>query len=110
MQRPRLTIITVTYNAGEFLERTLESAANGLAETEERNLIEYLLIDGASADNTLEIAARYEDALRLKIRSEPDRGLYDAMNKGLRWATGQYVWFLNAGDEVYDRSTLGRLV
>lgn len=110
MQRPRLTIITVTYNAGAFLERTLESAANGLAETEERNLIEYLLIDGASADNTLEIAARYEDALRLKIRSEPDRGLYDAMNKGLRWATGQYVWFLNAGDEVYDRSTLDRLI
>ncbi len=110
MQRPRLTIVTVTYNAGAFLERTLQSVINGLAETGERNLVEYLLIDGASADNTLEIAARYEDALRLKILSEPDKGLYDAMNKGLQAATGQYIWFLNAGDEAYDRSTPGRLL
>lgn len=110
MQRPLLTIVTVTYNAGAFLERTLESVVNGLAETAEGSLIEYLLIDGASTDNTREIAARYEDALRLKILSEPDNGLYDAMNKGLRLAAGRYVWFLNAGDEVYDRSTPGRLL
>ncbi len=109
MQRPSLTIITVTYNAGAFLERTLESVVKGVAETGEPGQVEYLLMDGASTDHTLEIAARYEDVLKLKIRSEPDRGLYDAMNKGLQLATGKYVWFLNAGDEVYDGSTLGRL-
>ncbi len=110
MQRPRLTIITVTYNAGAFLERTLESVVKGLAGTAEQGWLECLLIDGASTDNTLAIASRYEEALKLEIRSEPDKGLYDAMNKGLRQATGRYVWFLNAGDEVYDGSTLDRLL
>lgn len=110
MQRPCLTIITVTYNAGAFLERTLESVASGVAEIEEPGQIEYLLMDGASTDHTREIAARYEDVLKLKIRSGPDKGLYDAMNKGLQLAAGKYVWFLNAGDEVYDRSTVRKLL
>ncbi len=110
MQRPCLTIITVTYNAGAFLERTLESVVNGVAEIEEPGLIEYLLIDGASTDNTLAIAACYQDTLKLKVFSGPDKGLYDAMNKGLQLATGTYVWFLNAGDEVYDRGTPARLL
>ncbi|ODS83573.1 MAG: glycosyl transferase [Cytophagaceae bacterium SCN 52-12] len=110
MRRPGLTIITVTYNAGAFLERTLESVAKGVAEIGGSGRIEYLLIDGVSTDHTLEIAARYKDVLDIKIHSGPDRGLYDAMNKGLQLATGEYVWFLNAGDEVYDRTTAGSLL
>ena len=110
MQRPDLTIITVTYNAGAFLERTLESVKRSIEEVAKPDQLEYLLMDGASTDNTIEIAVRYQQTLELKISSEPDRGLYDAMNKGLNLATGKYVWFLNAGDEVYDNNTLGELL
>lgn len=107
---PLLTIITITYNAEKYLERTLLSVAKaarlvpGAADN-----IEYLLIDGASSDGTLMIAERY-DPLLTKILSEPDRGLYDAMNKGLSMATGKYIWFLNAGDEVHNGQVISRLL
>lgn len=107
---PSLTIITVTYNAAPFLERTLLSVAKaarlvpGVADH-----IEYLLVDGASKDATLQIAERYS-SLFSRIVSEPDAGLYDAMNKGLSLATGDYLWFLNAGDEVHDGQVLSRLL
>ena len=106
---PLLTIVTITYNAERYLERTLQSVATaarlvpGVADS-----IEYILIDGASTDGTLLIAERYSPILN-RIMSEPDRGLYDAMNKGLSLATGEYVWFLNAGDEVHDGQVLSRL-
>ena len=60
--------------------------------------IEYILIDGASKDKTVEIIKQYESGISSWI-SEPDKGLYDAMNKGLKLATGDYVWFLNAGED-----------
>lgn len=66
---------------------------------------EYIIIDGSSTDGTLSIIQSYERHLAYWI-SEPDKGLYDAMNKGLRVARGQYVWFMNAGDRIYDSSTL----
>lgn len=106
MNTPDLTIITVTYNAGPLLQKTLESVVRALPQPER---IEYLLIDGASTDNTLAIASEYEEVLKLKIYSESDKGLYDAMNKGLQMAGGRYLWFLNAGDEVHDDQTLTRL-
>ena len=59
--------------------------------------IEYIIIDGGSQDGTLDVIKQYEACLNYWV-SEPDKGLYDAMNKGLRAATGDYVWFLNAGD------------
>lgn len=104
-----ITIITITYNAENFLERTLKSFQSALREVSDPSVIEYLIMDGNSKDSTLQIANRYEHFIT-KTVSEPDRGLYDAMNKGLYLATGKYLWFLNAGDEVYDKNTLSNLL
>lgn len=97
---PLFSIITITYNAAATLPCTIESvAAQSFAD------FEYLIIDGASADGTVDIAYSSSCA---KVFSEPDHGLYDAMNKGLRKATGEYVIFLNAGDTFHGPNTLQR--
>ncbi|RYC71951.1 glycosyltransferase family 2 protein [Spirosoma sordidisoli] len=101
---PTVSIITITYNAGQFLERTIRSV---MAYTTSE--VEYIIIDGASTDRTLDIIRQYEAHVTSWI-SEPDRGLYDAMNKGLHRAQGKYVWFMNAGDELHDPDTLPRLL
>jgi len=103
-----LTIITVTYNAEKYLNRTLRSVQTALSNTNNSAQVEYLIIDGNSKDDTLKIAGQYPKMIT-GIVSEPDRGLYDAMNKGLALATGRYVWFLNAGDEIYDKNVLFQL-
>ena len=105
---PLLTIITITYNAEKFLPRTLDSVAKALTDIIDKNQIEYLIIDGKSRDNTINIASQYQ--FISGIISEPDKGLYDAMNKGLKMATGKYVWFLNAGDEIYNKEVLIELL
>ena len=92
MNLPVFSIITVTRNAEKVLEKTVLSVVN-----QTYHLIEYIIIDGGSTDGAVELIKRYESGLHYWI-SEPDRGLYDAMNKGLHTATGDYVWFLNAGD------------
>ena len=94
----RISIITVTYNAEATVERTLESVAQQTYPD-----VEHLIIDGASTDRTLEIAKKYPHAI---IISEPDKGLYDAMNKGLQRATGDFLCFLNAGDKLHCKETL----
>ncbi|SKB57402.1 glycosyltransferase [Dyadobacter psychrophilus] len=104
---PLLTIITITYNAEQFLGRTLKSVQAALDLVARPEEVEYLIIDGKSKDKTLEIAKRF--SFISKIVSEPDRGLYDAMNKGLILAKGKYVWFLNAGDEIFEPNTLRNL-
>ena len=71
--------------------------------------VEYIVIDGASTDRTVELIKQYEAGISYWV-SEPDQGLYDAMNKGLRKATGDYVWFLNAGDTLYTADTLQSVV
>lgn len=101
---PKFTIITVTYNAGKVLEDTIQSV---IFQTY-RN-VEYIIVDGGSTDNTLEIVHRYHNRIS-KIVSEPDKGLYDAMNKGIRLATGDYLCFLNAGDELHENETLQQMV
>jgi len=101
---PTVSIITITYNAERFLERTIRSIV-----AQQATDYEYLIIDGASKDGTLDIIRRYEPHVTRWI-SEPDKGLYDAMNKGLRMATGDYVWFMNAGDEIHDPQTLPGLL
>lgn len=106
MNGPLISIITITYNAERFLERTILSV---LAQTDGLADVEYLIIDGASTDGTPDIVKKYEQHINMWI-SEPDAGLYDAMNKGLHRARGQYVWFMNAGDELYDPQTLPRLL
>ncbi|MGA0555724.1 glycosyltransferase family 2 protein [Larkinella sp. VNQ87] len=102
---PLLSIITVTYNAERFLERTIQSLIANLPGDE----VEYLIIDGNSRDRTLAIVHQYENHISRWI-SEPDRGLYDAMNKGQQLATGEYIWFMNAGDEIYDATTIFKLL
>lgn len=103
----KISIITITYNAAQWLERTMRSV---LAQTSKD--YEYIIVDGASTDGTVDIIKRLEPQFegRLSWHSEPDKGLYDAMNKGIRRAVGDYVWFVNAGDEIYSPSTLAHMI
>ncbi len=98
---PIFSIITITYNAQSTLEPTMQS----VAEQTYRDF-EHLIVDGASKDSTVEIARRHALPDKTKIFSEPDRGLYDAMNKGLAKARGKYLIFLNAGDAFHSADTL----
>lgn len=104
MTQPVFSIITVTYNASRWLERTILSVLN-----QSYPSIEYLIIDGGSTDGTVDIIRQYASGIAYWV-SEPDRGLYDAMNKGLQRATGDYVWFINAGDTLYTADTVQRIV
>lgn len=101
---PKFSIITVTYNAEKVLEDTIQSV---ISQTY-RN-VEYIIVDGASKDHTLEIVNKYHNRIN-KVISEPDKGLYDAMNKGIQLATGDYLCFLNAGDKFHDSETLQKVV
>lgn len=100
----KLSIITITYNAEKFLKRTIESI---LAQSNQD--FEYIIIDGKSKDSTVEIAKAYGERVNLLV-SEPDKGLYDAMNKGLRLASGDFVWFMNAGDEINESEVVANFM
>ena len=99
----KLSIITITYNAEQYLERTIQSIMN----QSDQNF-EYLIIDGKSKDGTLQIAEKYKNRVNQLI-CEPDKGLYDAMNKGLKNASGDFVWFMNAGDEINDSQAVEKI-
>lgn len=103
----KISIITVTYNAASVLKRTLDSV-----KAQSWQQIEHLIIDGASKDETISMAETYKAQCpyEVVILSEPDKGLYDAMNKGLRLATGDYLVFLNAGDTLHAANTLETIV
>lgn len=108
----KFTIITITYNAEKVVERTLQSVLHQTYED-----VEHLIIDGASKDNTLRIAEAYKaesDASgcghKVIIKSEPDEGIYDAMNKGLTQASGDYILYMNAGDFFPSDTTLEEIV
>jgi glycosyltransferase involved in cell wall biosynthesis len=103
MSTPIFSIITITFNAGKILESTILSILN-----QSYPHIEYIIVDGNSSDSTKDIISQYEAGIARWV-SEPDRGLYDAMNKGLRMATGDYVWFLNAGDVLAHSNTVKEL-
>lgn len=100
---PTFSIITVTYNASDCLEKTIKSIVN-----QSYPNIEYILVDGASTDGTIDIIKQYEANVSYWM-SEPDTGLYDAMNKGLQKATGDYIWFVNAGDLLYSDNTVEKI-
>jgi glycosyltransferase involved in cell wall biosynthesis len=100
---PLISIITVTYNAEKYLEKTIQSVIR-----QQYPNVEYLIIDGQSTDSTVPIIQKYGEKITHWL-SEPDRGIYDAMNKGLRLAKGKFVWFMNAGDEIYAADTLSRI-
>jgi glycosyltransferase involved in cell wall biosynthesis len=98
--KPTLSVITVVYNNARDIERTLLSVLN-----QTYTGIEYIVVDGASTDGTLEIIKQYESRIA-RLISEKDKGIYDAMNKGLALATGDYVIFINSGDEFYAPDTV----
>ncbi|GHT63967.1 hypothetical protein AGMMS50239_20840 [Bacteroidia bacterium] len=104
MNNPKISIVTVTYNAVSVLEETILSIINQIY-----NNIEYIVIDGGSTDGTLDIIKKYEDRLSYWI-SEPDKGIYDAMNKGIDRASGDWINFMNAGDLFYSNTIIQELV
>lgn len=91
-EKPLITVITVVYNGEKTLEQTIQSVLNQTYDN-----VEYIVIDGESSDNTLEIIKKYENRIDY-WQSEPDKGIYDAMNKGIGMATGDYIALLNADD------------
>ncbi|WP_418301555.1 glycosyltransferase family 2 protein [Lysinibacillus fusiformis] len=97
---PKISIITACYNSEQTIEQTIQSV---LGQTYEN--IEYIIIDGASTDRTMEVVEKYRDRID-KIVSEPDKGIYDAFNKGVSKSTGTIVHFLNAGDYYLDNGVL----
>lgn len=104
----KISIVTITYNAEAVLQRTLDSVSRQTYRD-----IEHLIIDGASKDGTMDLVSRYKVRdlpYEVRVVSEPDKGIYDAMNKGLRLATGEYIVFLNAGDTLHDEKTLDMVV
>ena len=108
----RITYVTITYNAAAVLQRTLDSILQ-----QDYEDIVHLIIDGASTDDTLVMIDDYVEhsnamgnGHRIQVMSEPDKGIYDAMNKGLRSLDGDYVCFLNAGDFLPAKDTVSKIV
>lgn len=103
---PKITIVTVCYNCKEYIEGTLLSVIN----QDYRN-IEYIIVDGASTDGTLEIINSIIKDLEtiVKLISEPDNGIYDAMNKGLENASGDWIIFMNGGDKFASSKVLSEI-
>jgi len=97
---PLISIVTVCFNAQQFIEKTIQSIVNQTFKD-----VEYIIVDGASKDKTLEIIKKYESKIS-KLISEPDNGLYDAMNKGIEMSTGKYILFINAGDAFHSNTSL----
>ena len=107
---PLISVITVTYNAELTIERTLQSV-----ESQSYPRIEHLIIDGCSTDHTMSHVQRYverngENKHLIRVLREPDKGLYDAMNKGIQQATGYYLVFLNAGDKLHEPTSIEQIV
>ena len=101
----KITIITVTYNC----EKTLSDTIQSVNKQTKRNEIEYLIIDGQSNDKTIEIIEANNDGIDKWI-SEPDNGIYDAMNKGLRMASGEWVGFLHADDMFFNETVIENII
>ena len=100
---PKVSIITIVYNDVKGIEHTIRSV---MKQTYPE--LEYIIVDGASTDGTLAVIAQYREEVTTLV-SEKDAGIYDAMNKGLALATGDYVLFLNSGDELYEDTTLEKV-
>lgn len=101
---PKISVITICFNAAIDIERTLQNVSS-----QHYPALEYIVVDGGSTDRTLEIINNYKSKIT-HLLNEPDKGLYDAMNKGLALATGEFVIFMNSGDMFYDTDTLRYLM
>jgi glycosyltransferase involved in cell wall biosynthesis len=97
---PSISIITVTYNCADTIEGTIKSV---LAQSYPN--VEYIIIDGQSTDGTIDIIKRYEKSITVFI-SEPDKGIYDAMNKGIRASKGTWLNFMNSGDSFHSEDSV----
>ena len=108
-EHPKVTIVTITYNlikAGrtDSFKQAVESVHR-----QNYDNIEHIIIDGASTDGSKELIEEYVKKKWVICFSEPDKGIYDAMNKGLQKATGDYVWFINAGDSLFTSDIVQRV-
>jgi len=103
--KPLFTIITVSFNSEKTIAKTIESVLNQTCQN-----YEYLIIDGASTDGTLDIVNKYikNQSVPIKVLSEPDNGIYDAMNKGIMTASGEWLYFLNCDDTFYNDNVLNK--
>ena len=99
---PKVSIITVCYNAGKTIEKTIKSV---LAQNYPN--IEYVIIDGLSKDDTLAVVQQYQSHID-KIVSEADKNTFDAMNKGIEHATGDFIWYIHADDQIFAPDTLSK--
>lgn len=104
MEKFKISIITVCYNAEQTIEKTISSVKE-----QSYPLIEYIIIDGNSSDSTLSRINNYQDFIS-KIISEKDKGIYDAMNKGLALSSGDIVYFLNSGDYLFDSKIIEKIM
>ncbi|GAB3987874.1 glycosyltransferase family 2 protein [Spirosoma daeguense] len=95
MNNPLISVITVVYNSAATLKATIESVVN-----QDKNLFEYVVIDGGSKDGSLEIIQSYDSQIDTWI-SERDKGIFDAMNKGVERSKGKWIYFLGADDTLY---------
>lgn len=103
-QQPRVSIITVSYNAASTIEDTIKSVLQ-----QDYPNIEYIIVDGASGDQTMEIVQSFRKKIASVI-SEPDKGIYDGMNKGIDLATGEIVGILNSDDFYASKSVISKIV
>lgn len=99
----KVTVVTAVLNDAGHIEQTILSV---ISQTDIE--IEYIIVDGGSKDGTLELIGKYKDKISLLI-SEPDRGVYDAMNKGIKYSTGDFVYFINSGDVLLNPSILSKI-
>lgn len=100
-----LSIITINWNNAQGLERTIRSVVS-----QNYKDFEYLIIDGGSTDGSVDIIKKYASSFHINWVSEPDKGIYNAMNKGILKASGEYLHFLNSGDMLYDDNVVAQMV
>ena len=99
----KVSIVTVTYNCKSLIEETIKSVVS-----QTYNDIEYIVIDGVSTDGTVDVIKKYSSGISFFV-SEPDKGIYDAMNKGIKHSTGEWIFFLNAGDVFFSENTVSEI-
>jgi len=103
--RPLISIITVCFNSEKTIKKTIESVLN-----QEYHFFEYIIVDGNSSDTTLQIMNDFKEDKRISVFSEPDNGIYDAINKGIKNAKGEIIAILNSDDFYTNKSVLSNIV